>query len=147
MTIWIWNAATGRVEAELKGHTNSVTSVAFSWDGSRVVSGSYDLTVRIWNATTGVSQVMTTPTFTLPDFQSVVYCTSSGKFHIVYPRQPIRSQAIMISHDRPWIVGPHRDCWIPPHYCHYSASSISGGRACLGQPSGHVVIFDMTTEP
>jgi WD40 repeat protein len=30
-----------------------VTSVAFAQDGSRVVSGSYDKTVRIWNATTG----------------------------------------------------------------------------------------------
>ena len=30
-----------------------VVSVAFSHDDSRVVSGSYDKTVRIWNATTG----------------------------------------------------------------------------------------------
>ena len=30
-----------------------VTSVAFSQDSSRVVSGSYDKTVRIWNAMTG----------------------------------------------------------------------------------------------
>ena len=41
------------MEAELKGHTRSVSSVAFSQDGSRVVSGSEDNTVRIWNATTG----------------------------------------------------------------------------------------------
>jgi WD40 repeat protein len=33
---------TGKVEAELKGHTDSVTSVAFSQDGSQVVSGSED---------------------------------------------------------------------------------------------------------
>jgi WD40 repeat protein len=44
---------TGEVEAELKGHTDFVRSVAFSQDGSRVVSGSYDKTVRIWNVTTG----------------------------------------------------------------------------------------------
>ena len=49
----IWNAATGEVEAELKGHTDSVVSVAFAQDGSQVVSGSYDNTVRIWNAATG----------------------------------------------------------------------------------------------
>ena len=46
-TILIWNAATGKVEAILKGHTNQVRSVAFSQDGSRVVSGSDDQTVRI----------------------------------------------------------------------------------------------------
>jgi WD40 repeat protein len=32
---------------------STVTSVAFAQDGSRVVSGSNDKTVRIWNATTG----------------------------------------------------------------------------------------------
>ncbi|KAJ7829624.1 quinon protein alcohol dehydrogenase-like superfamily [Mycena leptocephala] len=35
-----------------RGHTGSVTSTAFSPDGARVVSGSHDGTVRIWNATT-----------------------------------------------------------------------------------------------
>jgi WD40 repeat protein len=49
----IWNVTTGKVEAELKGHTDSVRSVAFSQDGSRVVSGSDDKTVRIWNVATG----------------------------------------------------------------------------------------------
>ena len=44
---------TGEVEAELKGHTAHVRSVAFSQDSSRVVSGSDDKTVRIWNTMTG----------------------------------------------------------------------------------------------
>ena len=43
----------GEEEAELKGHMGSVWSVAFSQDGSRVVSGSDDKTVRIWNVMTG----------------------------------------------------------------------------------------------
>ena len=38
---------------ELQGHSDSVTSVAFSSDGSRIVSGSDDKTVKIWNAATG----------------------------------------------------------------------------------------------
>ena len=43
----------GEVEAELKGHRSEVTSVSFSQDGSRVVSGSYDKTVWIWNVMAG----------------------------------------------------------------------------------------------
>jgi WD40 repeat protein len=41
-TVRIWNVTTGEVEAELKGHTDLVTSVSFSQDGSQVVSGSMD---------------------------------------------------------------------------------------------------------
>jgi len=38
----------------LTGHTGDVRSVAFSPDGTRVVSGSYDNLVKIWNVETGV---------------------------------------------------------------------------------------------
>ncbi|TFK61453.1 WD40 repeat-like protein [Pluteus cervinus] len=37
----------------LNGHSYSVSSVVYSPDGRYLVSGSYDKTVRIWNATTG----------------------------------------------------------------------------------------------
>jgi WD40 repeat protein len=37
----------------LNGHSDVVHSVAFSQDGRRVVSGSFDKTVRIWNVETG----------------------------------------------------------------------------------------------
>ena len=39
---------------ELKGHTSSVNSVAFSRDGMQIVSGSDDNSVRVWDALTGV---------------------------------------------------------------------------------------------
>ncbi|EGD81111.1 WD-40 repeat protein [Salpingoeca rosetta] len=38
---------------QLKGHTGYVTSVSFSADGKRLVSGSWDKTVRVWDASTG----------------------------------------------------------------------------------------------
>ena len=37
----------------LTGHSQEVTSVAFSADGKRVVSGSWDKLVKIWNSDTG----------------------------------------------------------------------------------------------
>src|SRR5882762_10942527 len=43
----------------LEGHSRGCMCVAFSPDGERLVSGSYDLTVRLWNTSTGaLLQVM-----------------------------------------------------------------------------------------
>jgi WD40 repeat protein len=37
----------------LNGHSNYVRSVAYSPDGTKIISGSYDGTIKIWNANTG----------------------------------------------------------------------------------------------
>jgi WD40 repeat protein len=49
----VWDALTGEEKHVLNGHTNWVNSVAFSSDGSRIVSGSQDKSVRVWDALTG----------------------------------------------------------------------------------------------
>lgn len=49
----VLDALSGQVLATLTGHLGSITSVAFSPSGSRVVSGGNDHSVRIWDAKTG----------------------------------------------------------------------------------------------
>lgn len=46
--ITIWSVEDGAKQAVLKGHTQEITSLRFSEDGSRLVSGSSDGTVRFW---------------------------------------------------------------------------------------------------
>jgi WD40 repeat protein/serine/threonine protein kinase len=52
-TVTVWDAATGQKTLRLNGHTDSVNSVAYSPDGSRIVSSSNDFTIKVWDAATG----------------------------------------------------------------------------------------------
>jgi WD40 repeat protein len=47
------DAITGSQMAVLSGHTGSVSSVTFSSDGTSLVSGSHDNTVKLWDVQTG----------------------------------------------------------------------------------------------
>jgi WD40 repeat protein len=49
----LWDAATGQEVRELTGHQASVTSVAFSPDGSQLATGSGDQTAALWEVATG----------------------------------------------------------------------------------------------
>jgi WD40 repeat protein len=46
----VWDAATGKVLATLKGHTGTVNGVAFGPDGQSLLTVSADKTVRLWVA-------------------------------------------------------------------------------------------------
>src|SRR5262245_37654157 len=42
-----------RVSAVLKGHTEAIYSIAYTPDGKYVVTGSFDKTLKIWDAVNG----------------------------------------------------------------------------------------------
>ncbi|PSN74398.1 WD40 repeat-like protein [Corynespora cassiicola Philippines] len=47
--IHIWSVQTGQLLDRLSGHEGPVSSLSFAPDGSTLVSGSWDHTVRLWN--------------------------------------------------------------------------------------------------
>jgi WD40 repeat protein len=57
-TIKLWDVATGKEQATLKGHKAGVICVAFSPDGKTLASGSNrdDTTIKLWDVATGKEQ-------------------------------------------------------------------------------------------
>jgi WD40 repeat protein len=51
--VGIWDTATGKQLALLRGHRRTITSARFSHGGRLVVTASEDETARIWDAETG----------------------------------------------------------------------------------------------
>jgi WD40 repeat protein len=49
--VQLWDLATGRLLARLRGHEGLVMCLAFSPNGKSLASGSFDRTVRLWDVT------------------------------------------------------------------------------------------------
>jgi hypothetical protein len=71
-TVRVWDAETGEpaLGGPLEGHNDGVSSVAWSLDGSMIVSEDYNGHVLVWNAATG-EQVPRDPGLPQPTQQGV----------------------------------------------------------------------------
>ncbi|CAH0400702.1 unnamed protein product [Chilo suppressalis] len=56
--IKVWDIRNNQISYKIKGHTDTVTGVSLSWDGSYLVSNSMDGTVRIWECVRSSSVYM-----------------------------------------------------------------------------------------
>ena len=52
-TLRIWDVASGKQVWAATGHTGAITAVAWSCDGKRIATSSFDKSVRLWDAATG----------------------------------------------------------------------------------------------
>jgi hypothetical protein len=72
----VWDTENSAELLVLKGHTQGVTSVCFSPDGKRILSGSGDRTAKVWDAEKG-SELLTLKGHT--DFVNSVAFSPDGK--------------------------------------------------------------------
>jgi hypothetical protein len=61
-SIWVYELATGRTRRKLAGHGNQVTALAFTPDGRRLVSTSWDLTGLVWDVSLAAGRAGPKPT-------------------------------------------------------------------------------------
>ncbi|KAF8664862.1 hypothetical protein AX14_006690, partial [Amanita brunnescens Koide BX004] len=106
----------------LDGHKDYVLSVAFSIDGTRIVSGSEDKSVRVWDASTG-EELKTL--YGHSDYVRSVAFSSDGT-RIVSGSNDMSVRVWHLAYDGPhftstpdhWIVSPHdRLMWVPAEIC------------------------------
>jgi WD40 repeat protein len=61
----VFDSADGRLLLTMRGHREKISEVAVSPDGSRIATASYDDTVRIWDAMTGLELLQVRPERTI----------------------------------------------------------------------------------
>jgi WD40 repeat protein len=152
----LWDAASGIHLRTLDGHFDEVLSIAFSLDGTRIVSGYYNSTVQLWDAVNGVhldtiyglpphSYLSHSVACSLHPQQSsflgsiTKHITSSGSSLCV---------GYFVDKDG-WLCSLfpiRRICWVPVS-CRPEKLAFSGSLIAFGMGDGRVIILDLQHLP
>jgi WD40 repeat protein len=131
-TIKLWDAKTGLELQTLKGHSDSVQSVAFSHDSQMLALGSYDYTIKLWDAKTG-SELQTLKGHS-DSVRSVAFTPHAEKHHDNYNFQ------VSISDNWVMVAGENM-LWLPPEHRQFTASAVTDATLALGYSDGRVAII------
>ncbi|KAF9058822.1 hypothetical protein BDP27DRAFT_1160607, partial [Rhodocollybia butyracea] len=122
-SVRIWNAETGKAEGNpLQGHTSYVSSVAFSPNGKKIVSGSDDRSVGIWDADIGKAEGIDTCSSNIVSTTANIqhpYSLSFSSCHKSHHHLHSSSSLRMVSlQPDGWLCGSDSSLilWIPPEY-------------------------------
>ena len=113
--------------------------VAFSPDGTRIVSGSVDKSVLVWDTIVGKSTSLPEDeSFLFPDGCKVTH-SIPGRFQILTPGE----WEVSLPHDRKLILTDSSigACWIPSEFCNFAILAFS--KVCFGCRAGCFVIVDL----
>jgi WD40 repeat protein len=136
---------TGFLQQTLKGHSDSVRSVAFSHDSKLLASASDGNTVKVWDVAIGsLQQTVTVDSYIISllfDISDLILITNIGCIKIDRTKPPTLSESSQegsgesdsqgLSISGSWVTWNAQNfLWLPPDYWVIS-SNISQGRQSL----------------
>jgi hypothetical protein len=100
-----------------QGTYEGVTSAGFSPDGNHIVSGSYDNTIRIWDARTG-EEVVKPLNGDTSSHGVISNSVSSSSASALPTLQPFLQSDLCFVHSDGWIRGCHQELilWVLPEW-------------------------------